>query len=178
MTARCSAQDLIRKRHDSCKNSSDRQIADGAAMNLSKHPGYRRLLMRSSQSRDVRTSGGQQRGDFPHSFRANYGQLGTVASTSLSAAYPVHGPRNRARHTQRTGELNRPRDSQAAEKVLDSLAELKSFGDFVKDEGGPKTAAENLDNPENRTGSGAKDITGRLVEQKGFEPSRKPRKPK
>jgi hypothetical protein len=50
---------------------------------------------------------------------------------------------------RRIGELNRPRDSQpVTEKVLDSPANPPSFSDFPEDEGDPKTAEKDPDNPE------------------------------
>jgi hypothetical protein len=48
------------------------------------------------------------------------------------------------------GELNRPRDSQAAiEKALGSPVKSPSFSDFPADEGSLKMAEKEPENPEN-----------------------------
>ena len=45
--------------------------------------------------------------------------------------------------------MKRPRESSpATEKVLDTPANSSSFSDFPEDEGDPKTAEKDADNPE------------------------------
>ena len=68
---------------------------------------------------------------------------------SLSKFSGMETEQNQALKMVEAGELNRPRDSQpATEKVLDSAAKSKSFGDFPEDERGPKMAEKDPNNPE------------------------------
>jgi hypothetical protein len=53
------------------------------------------------------------------------------------------------------GKLNRPLDADpATDKVLDSPAKTRSSDNSWEDEGSPKEAPKDPNNPENRTGSG------------------------